>query len=204
MLASEMAAPGVVALAGPVPSSELVMSAMDLLLRAAELDRTGLTRVLATRGPGWFTGVRVALATAEGLAAALGVPATGVPSLLAQAARCEGERCLAVQPARRGQVYTQPFRSLAGLWEPEGGPQVVATAELSGVDTPVVAPAGLALPPGTPIAATRVSTVEALLALAEQLPGGGLDTLAPLYLEPPPAVPPTRTVKPWPPSPQAT
>lgn len=196
-----MAAPGVVALAGPVPRSELVMSAVDLLLRAAELDRTGLTRVLATRGPGSFTGVRVALATAEGLAAALGVPATGVPSLLAQAARCEGERCLAVQPARRGQVYAQPFRSLAGVWEPDGEPHVVATADLAGAAVPVVAPAGLDLPPGTPVAATRFTTAEALLALAGQMPAGGLDTLAPLYLEPPPAVPPTRTAKPWPPSP---
>lgn len=199
-MAPEMAAPGVVALAGPVPRSELVMSAVDLLLRAAELDRTGLTRVLATRGPGSFTGVRVALATAEGLAAALGVPAAGVPSLLAQAARCDGERCLSVQPARRGQVYAQPFQRLAGVWEPGGEPQVIPLADLSGAALPVVAPAGLALPPGALVAVARMTTAEALLALAEHVPAGGPDSLAPLYLEPPPAVPPTRTAKPWPPS----
>lgn len=199
----EMPAPGLVALAGGVPRSELVMSAVDLLLRAAELDRAGLTRVLATRGPGSFTGVRVALATAEGLSASLGVPAAGVSSLLAQAARCSGERCLAVQPARRGQVYTQPFARRADGWQPAGEPEVLATAALVDAREPVVAPAGLDLPPGTPLAAASLTTAEALLTLAEQLPAGP-DSLAPLYLEPPPAVPPTRTPKPWPPSQKAT
>jgi tetratricopeptide (TPR) repeat protein len=47
----------------------------------------------------------VALATAQGLGLALGVPAAGVGSLFAQAARCTAAECLAVQPARRGQVY---------------------------------------------------------------------------------------------------
>lgn len=204
LLAPDMTAPGIVALSGPVPRSELVMSAVDLLLRAAELDRTRLGCVLATRGPGSFTGVRVALATAAGLAAALGVPAAGVPSLLAQAARCHGEHCLAVQPARRGQVYAQAFARRGGTWEPGGQPQVVAIADLAAAALPVVAPAGLELPPGTPVAAACTTTAEALLVLAAQASAGDLDSLAPLYLEPPPAVPPLRTVKPWPPSPQAT
>ncbi|HPC82762.1 MAG TPA: tRNA (adenosine(37)-N6)-threonylcarbamoyltransferase complex dimerization subunit type 1 TsaB [Thermoanaerobaculaceae bacterium] len=199
-----MAAPGVVALAGPVPRSELVMSAVDLLLRAAGLERASLGLVLATRGPGSFTGVRVALATAGGLAAALGIPAVGVPSLLAQAARCAGERCLAVQPARRGQVYAQTFRRLADGWQAEDEPCVLPLSELAAARDPVVAPAGLELPPGARAAAACTTTAEALLALAPLVPTVGLDTLAPLYLEPPPAVPPTRTAKPWPPSPPAT
>lgn len=204
LLAPEMAAPAVVALAGPTPRSELVMAAVDLLMRAANLDRAEITRVLATRGPGSFTGVRVALATAEGLATALGVTATGVPSLLVQAARCTGERCLAVQPARRGQVYAQPFRRTAGRWQEEDEAWVIAIEDLTSSELPVVSPAGLVLPSGTPVASVQSCTAEALLSLADALPAGDLDTLSPLYLEPPPAVPPTRTAKPWPPTPPAT
>lgn len=172
------------------------MAAIDLLLRAANLDRSEITQVLATRGPGSFTGVRVALATAEGLATALGVPATGVPSLLVQAARCTGNRCLAVQPARRGHVYIQPFRRTDASWREEDEARVVAVDELASTQSDIVAPAGLGLPAGTRVAPVQSSTAEALVRLADVLPPGGLDTLVPLYLEPPPAVPPTRTVKP--------
>lgn len=199
-----MAAPAVVALTGPTPRSDLIMAAVDLLLRAADLERTAIGRVVATRGPGSFTGIRVALATAQGLGLALGIPASGVPSLLAQALRVEGTECLAVQPARRGQVYAQPFIRRDEGWVACAEPSVVTVESLAEAGLPVVAPAGLALPPATPVAPTRGTAAEALLTLDEKLLSGGIETLAPLYLEPPPAVPPERTAKPWPPSPQAS
>lgn len=199
-----MVAPAVVALAGPTPRSDLIMAAVDLLLRAADLDRRAIGRVVATRGPGSFTGIRVALATAQGIGLALGIPATGVPSLLAEAMRVEGHQCLAVQPARRGQVYAQPHVRESDAWVAGAEAAVVTVESLAEASLPVVAPAGLTLPPAVLLASTRGTAAEALLSFDDALVPGGIDTLAPLYLEPPPAVPPARTAKPWPPSPQAS
>ena len=149
-LATGHGATGIVALAGPTPRSELVIAAVDLLLRAAGLERSGLEGIAASRGPGSFTGVRVALATAQGLAMALGVPAHGFPSLLAQASRCGASECLAVQPARRGFAYAQRFVRRDGRIEAAEEPGIVPLAALVGSAAPVIAPAGFELPPGTP------------------------------------------------------
>jgi tRNA threonylcarbamoyladenosine biosynthesis protein TsaB len=62
-------------------------------------------------GPGNFTGIRIAVALARGLALGLGVPAIGVTGF--DAARTEGAEWV-VLPAPRGQVYAQRF-----LPEPE-------------------------------------------------------------------------------------
>ncbi len=203
-LASGAGAAGVVALAGPTPRSELVMAAVDLLLRAAALERGAIGGVVATRGPGSFTGVRVALATAQGLAMALGVPAHGYSSLLAQAARSDAPECLAVQPARRGFAYAQRHARGAARPEPLEEPRIVALGELAASDLPVVAPAGLALAAGTPLAAVSRTTAEALLALFAQEREPDPATLTPMYLEPAPATPPARKTTPWPPSRKAT
>ncbi len=204
LLSPASAAPGLVALAGPTPRSDLVMAAVDLLLRAAGIERTALEGVVASRGPGSFTGVRVALATAQGLAGGLGIRAHGYSSLLAQAARTGARECLAVQPARRGFVYAQRYGRTGARPEPLEEPQMMALNALVDSKLPVVAPAGLELPGATPLAPTAITTAEALLELlaVEEHPDAA--TLAPLYLEPAPATPPARSATPWPPSPKAT
>ncbi len=195
---------GLVALAGQTPRSELVIAAVDLLLRGAGIGREALEGVVASRGPGSFTGVRVALATAQGLATALAIPAHGVSSLLAQAARVELPECLAVQPARRGFAYAQEFSRASGGLTAEREPRVVTVESLAGSGAPVVGPAGFPLPPATPLAAALRSTAEALLILMAEEPHPDVATLAPTYLEPPPATPPAGTTPPWPPSPKAS
>jgi tRNA threonylcarbamoyladenosine biosynthesis protein TsaB len=204
LLSPGAAVPGLIALAGPAPRSELVMAGVDLLLRAAGLERNALEGVVATRGPGSFTGVRVALATAQGLGLALGIPAHGYSSLLAQAARTDAEECLAAQPARRGAVYVQAFARRGRRPQPQGEPEVVPLATLKAAPLPVAAAVGVVLAPDTPIAKARISTAEALLELLseEECPDPG--TLTPLYLEPPPAKPPVRPTPPWPRSPKAS
>jgi len=204
LLSPAATAPALVALAGPTPRSDLVMAAVDLLMRAAGIERTALEGVVASRGPGSFTGVRVALATAQGLASGLGIRAHGYPSLLAQAARTGARECLAVQPARRGFVYAQRYRRTAALLEPLEEPRMMALTALAESKLPVVAPAGLELPVGTPLAPAGITTAEALLELLATEARPDAATLAPLYLEPAPAMPPARTATPWPPSPKAT
>ncbi|MGB9415619.1 MAG: tRNA (adenosine(37)-N6)-threonylcarbamoyltransferase complex dimerization subunit type 1 TsaB, partial [Acidobacteriaceae bacterium] len=63
-------------LAGRAASGEL-MPAVDGMLRDATLDLRALRAILVVNGPGSFTGIRVGLSTAKGLAHAAGVP--GIP-----------------------------------------------------------------------------------------------------------------------------
>ena len=186
-------APTLIALAGPVPRSELVVAAIDLALRAAGLERRDLGAVLATRGPGSFTGVRVTLATALGLARALEVPGRGVASLLVQAARTDLPECLAAQPSRRGWAYVQRFRRDGVQPVADGGIEIVELGSLAAASLPVIADAALELPSGARRAPAARTAAEALLTLAASLPTDDGDTLAPLYVEPAPAQPP----RPW-------
>ena len=79
-----------------------------------------LERIGVTVGPGSFTGLRVGLAFAKGLALALDIPCVGVGTMEALAASVEtsGPVVVAID-ARRGQIYLQVFRDGAALTEPE-------------------------------------------------------------------------------------
>jgi tRNA threonylcarbamoyladenosine biosynthesis protein TsaB len=82
----------------------------------AVLDRSGsvlgdLDAVAVSIGPGRFSGLRVGLATAKGLAAASGLPVVPVPTLeaLAESARPRTGLVCAMLDARRGEVYAALF-----------------------------------------------------------------------------------------------
>lgn len=186
-------APGLAALPGPTPRSELVVAAVDLLLRGAGLESRDVGLILATRGPGSFTGIRVALATAQGLARAIGCPARGLPSLSVLAARAPGCRRVAVQGARRGFVYAQTFEDRGDAPYPLDELRVVAVEALAELADPVVPPEGLPLPAEVRVAPTIRSAAEALLAMGAAA-AGEAEPLAPLYVEPPQVTPPARRV----------
>jgi tRNA threonylcarbamoyl adenosine modification protein YeaZ len=104
-----LAAPSVVALASPEPRANLLLQAVHQVLQAAQLRVSDLELVVATTGPGSFTGIRNTLACAWGFAQACHLPVHGFSSLLVQAARSGEAEVLAVQPARKGWFYAQPF-----------------------------------------------------------------------------------------------
>jgi len=92
--------------AGMVHGREIAPAA-DRLLRAAGKGPADLGLVAVDIGPGSYTGLRVGLAAAKGLAYALGRPLIGVPSLdvLAEAAAGQGAALATAIDAKWDQVY---------------------------------------------------------------------------------------------------
>ncbi len=90
------------------------------LMQAAGTGFDAIDRIGVTAGPGSFTGLRVGLAFAQGLGAALARPVVGLSSLdgLAASTATEGV-VMAVIDARRGQVYARAFRDGSPLGAPE-------------------------------------------------------------------------------------
>lgn len=101
--------------------AERLMDVIGAVLSSAGVEYSAIGRVIVTVGPGSFTGIRVGLATARGIALGLGIEACGVGVLDAavevvrQDGRWDGSRpLLAVLDARRGEAYGQAFGDAAG------------------------------------------------------------------------------------------
>lgn len=92
-------------LSGRAASAEL-MPAIDGMLRNAGLDLRSLRAILVVNGPGSFTGIRVGLSTAKGLAHAAGVPIVAISRLavLSSLAEIPGD-FLALLDAGRNEFY---------------------------------------------------------------------------------------------------
>jgi tRNA threonylcarbamoyladenosine biosynthesis protein TsaB len=80
-----------------------VLEDADELLREAGAEQADLTRLVVGTGPGSFTGLRLGLAAARGLAFALDVPVAGISTLMALAAGTPG--ALPVIDAGRREVF---------------------------------------------------------------------------------------------------
>ena len=94
-----------------VKQSETLLPAIDFALASAHVAKTDLSRIIVGGGPGSFTGLRVAGASAKALARALRVPMFAYPGLAALAASTasEGAVC-ALFDARRNEVYAAAYR----------------------------------------------------------------------------------------------
>jgi tRNA threonylcarbamoyladenosine biosynthesis protein TsaB len=136
--------PGAVALVGggevcarPLASdgkhASTLLGAIDALLAEMRTDIGHVRRIVLTRGPGSFTGIRIGVATAQGLAQAIGVGVSVCDSLWAEAAAHHATGLLAVVlDARRGEVYAGLYRIGAGPPQQLIAPFVATPAVASG------------------------------------------------------------------------
>lgn len=187
----------------PRGHAEALMPMIEEVMADAEIEARDLDLIAATVGPGSFTGVRIAIAAARGLALITRAKLYGTDSLtvMARAARLAGldpdsPFAIAVD-ARRGMIYV-------GLYDADGnkldGPLLVAPDDAArrlpstlrlaiGSGAPLLAEAarakgidletkGLALQP----------SAEALAGIALEA-GETTEVLRPLYLRPPDAKP---------------
>ena len=91
-----------------------LLGAVDEALAAAGVGWDEVTRLAVGVGPGSFTGLRIGIATARGLAQARGLEMVGVSTLAALARGASAEVVLAVLDARRGEVFAGgPFAPAA-------------------------------------------------------------------------------------------
>jgi len=106
-------------IATPREQTSRTLECVDELLADAGLTVRALDGVAFGRGPGSFTGLRVAAAHAQGMAMALGLPLYPVSSLLALAqgaSRATGaERAVACVDARMGELYCGVFAARDGV-----------------------------------------------------------------------------------------
>ena len=150
-----------------------------------------LERIGVTVGPGSFTGLRVGLAFAQGLGAALGLPVVGISTLEALARSADGGQgaTAAVIDARRGQVYLQTFRDGAPVEDAQALSIEDAAAMLAEGSWRVTG-SGAGLVGGPAEAATTPDPAAMAIVTATHDPATHPPT--PLYLRAPDATPPTR------------
>jgi bifunctional N6-L-threonylcarbamoyladenine synthase / protein kinase Bud32 len=100
----------------PRAAMSRLLPMVDSLLSANGLSPADIAEVIVGRGPGSFTGVRIGVATAKGLAQGLGVGLVGVGTLDAIAWGFAGSEALlgVVGDAMRGEVYPALFRCAGG------------------------------------------------------------------------------------------
>jgi tRNA threonylcarbamoyladenosine biosynthesis protein TsaB len=156
------------------PASAELMPRIARALAHAGIDAQALAAVACGRGPGTFTGTRVAVASAKGLAYGLGRPVVPVSTLAAVAASATGAgTVLAVLDARRGEVYGARWRCAVGG---DGLPRVEALDEerVATLDAWLEAiapwPEDLRVV-GSGVAAHRKAEPAELAGAAEPLPG---------------------------------
>lgn len=101
----------------PRQHAKLILPMIEQLLAAAAIKPAQLDGLVLGRGPGSFTGVRIAAAAVQGIALATDCPVVPVSTLAAMAHRayreCGIEHCIALIDARMSQVYWACFETKA-------------------------------------------------------------------------------------------
>jgi tRNA threonylcarbamoyladenosine biosynthesis protein TsaB len=99
-------------LSSNVTHSRRLLASIDWLMAEVEVGWSDIDALGVSLGPGSFTGLRIGMATAKGLAMASGLGLIGVSTLDALAAKCVTKRLIcSVLDARKKEVYTAFYRT---------------------------------------------------------------------------------------------
>ena len=101
---------------GAVPSQTLAQSLHDAMSRS-KVDAVDIKGIAVGLGPGSFTGLRVGLATAKGLALGVGMPLYGFSSLALWAVSAQASKVAVVLDARQKEIYSALYDCDAGRCE---------------------------------------------------------------------------------------
>ena len=114
-----------------------LMPAIDFLMNSLDMKPTDLDRIVVAQGPGSYTGLRIAVATAKTLAHTLKIELVGVSSLLALVPEQVEGLVIPVMDARRNNVYAGFYQSGQSV-RPEAHLPLAEVLEIAGVaDQPV-------------------------------------------------------------------
>lgn len=113
--------------------SRTLMPLVDGMLHAAGLTIQDMDVIAVAQGPGSFTGLRIGVSAAKGLAWTLDVPCCGVSTLLAMAQNLRHMDCdiICAMDARRKQVYNAVFRAKDGQLERLSQDRAISLEELA-------------------------------------------------------------------------
>ena len=100
----------------PRGHADLVLPMVEDVLKEGSLELRDLDGIAYGRGPGGFTGVRIAVGVVQGLAFGADLPTVGISNLaaVAQQVAHEGDRILVCMDARMDQVYWSEFALESG------------------------------------------------------------------------------------------
>ena len=114
-----------------------LMPAIDFLMNSLDMKPADLDRIAVAQGPGSYTGLRIAVATAKTLAHTLKIELVGVSSLLALVPEQVEGLVIPVMDARRNNVYAGFYQSGQSV-RPEAHLPLAEVLEIAGVaDQPV-------------------------------------------------------------------
>ena len=114
-----------------------LMPAIDFLMNSLDMKPADLDRIVVAQGPGSYTGLRIAVATAKTLAHTLKIELVGVSSLLALVPEQVEGLVIPVMDARRNNVYAGFYQSGQSV-RPEAHLPLAEVLEIAGVaDQPV-------------------------------------------------------------------
>lgn len=167
----------------------LLVPTIQTLLQNAGLGVPQLGAIITPLGPGSFTGLRIALATAHGLHAASGVPLYCPTTLQTLAfrffsAQPDATHCTAVLNAGKGEAVWQRFKAAAPLPETAGDMQLHAITELPALLDGETCVGNVPL--GGIYAVQGISAAD-LCAMAPFLSATPAEAALPLYVRPPDA-----------------
>ena len=108
-----------------------LMPAIDFLMNSLDMKPTDLDRIVVAQGPGSYTGLRMAVATAKTLAHTLKIELVGVSSLLALVPEQAEGLVIPIVDARRNNVYAGFYRSGQAV-RPEAHLPLAEVLEMAG------------------------------------------------------------------------